>query len=91
MVLEQPCDSLEEICAIRDRLHHPIYLDESITDLAVALRAIGEARADREWFAVAPPELLVALVQPAIDQHTVRRSGQRFWRGKRRCGLDRQP
>lgn len=38
-VLEQPCDSLEEIAAIRSQLHHPIYLDEAATDLATVMRA----------------------------------------------------
>jgi len=38
-VLEQPCDSLEEIAAIRPQLHHPVYLDEGATDLATVMRA----------------------------------------------------
>jgi len=38
-VLEQPCDALEEIAAIRPQLHHPVYLDEGATDLATVMRA----------------------------------------------------
>ncbi|MBM13343.1 MAG: mandelate racemase [Halieaceae bacterium] len=38
-VLEQPCDSLEEIAAIRSQLRHPVYLDEGATDLSTVLRA----------------------------------------------------
>ena len=38
-VLEQPCDSLEEIAAIREQLCHPVYLDEGATDLPTVIRA----------------------------------------------------
>ena len=39
LVLEQPCDTLEEIAAIRARLCHPVYLDEGATDLPTIIRA----------------------------------------------------
>lgn len=45
-VFEQPCNSLEEIAAIRSQLCHPVYLDESADDLATVLRAIGEGLCD---------------------------------------------
>lgn len=45
-VMEQPCDSFEEIAAIRPMLRHPVYLDESTENLGVVLRAIGEGVAD---------------------------------------------
>jgi L-alanine-DL-glutamate epimerase-like enolase superfamily enzyme len=35
-VLEQPCDTLEELTRIRPLLHHPLYLDESGVSLNVA-------------------------------------------------------
>ena len=38
-VLEQPCDTLEEIAAIRSHLCHPVYLDEGATDLPTVIRA----------------------------------------------------
>ena len=38
-VLEQPCDTLEEISAIRAQLGHPVYLDEGATDLTTVIRA----------------------------------------------------
>lgn len=38
-VLEQPCESLEEIAATRPQLCHPVYLDEGATDLATVMRA----------------------------------------------------
>ncbi len=41
LVVEQPCNTLEEIAAIRDQLSHPVYLDESGSDLTSVLRAIG--------------------------------------------------
>lgn len=45
-ILEQPCNTLEEIALIRDRVQHGIYLDESGTDLATVLRAIGQGLCD---------------------------------------------
>lgn len=45
-VMEQPCDSFEEIAAIRPMLRHPVYLDESTENLGVVLRATGEGVAD---------------------------------------------
>ena len=38
-VLEQPCDTLEEIAAIRAQLCHPVYLDEGATDLPTVIHA----------------------------------------------------
>ena len=45
-VLEQPCDSLDEMLSIRPRLFHPLYIDESCVDLGVALRAVGTGLCD---------------------------------------------
>ena len=39
LVLEQPCDTLEEIATIRTQLCHPVYLDEGATDLPTVIRA----------------------------------------------------
>ena len=46
LVLEQPCNTLEEIAMLRGRLSHPLYLDESAADLNAVLRAIGEGLCD---------------------------------------------
>jgi L-alanine-DL-glutamate epimerase-like enolase superfamily enzyme len=46
MVLEQPCNTIDEITSIRGQLRHPIYLDESATDLPATLRAIGANSCD---------------------------------------------
>ena len=40
-ILEQPCDTIEEMIAIRPLLHHPLYIDESATDLSTVLRLVG--------------------------------------------------
>lgn len=45
-VLEQPCDSLEEIACIRPMLNHPVFVDESATDIATVLRIVGTGLAD---------------------------------------------
>lgn len=45
-VMEQPCNSIEEIAAIRNQLHHPVYLDEGGTDLATIVRAVGQGLCD---------------------------------------------
>ncbi len=45
-VLEQPCNTIEEIRSIRNQLHHGVYLDENGEDLATVLRAVGEGVCD---------------------------------------------
>ena len=45
-VFEQPCNSMEEIAAVRGRGTHPIYLDENTEDLNAVLRAISSGIAD---------------------------------------------
>lgn len=45
-VLEQPCNTIEEVAAIRNQIGHPIYLDESMVDLNTVLRVIGDGLAD---------------------------------------------
>lgn len=46
VVLEQPCNTIEEIAAIRAQVRHPIYLDENTEDLNVVLRAVGSGVCD---------------------------------------------
>ena len=45
-ILEQPCNTIEEIKAIRGQLHHAVYLDENGEDLNTVLRAIGDGICD---------------------------------------------
>lgn len=45
-ILEQPCNTVEEIANIRAQIRHPIYLDESTEHLGVVLRAAVEGFAD---------------------------------------------
>jgi L-alanine-DL-glutamate epimerase-like enolase superfamily enzyme len=45
-VLEQPCMTYEQCLSVRQRIAHPLYLDEVITDLNMLLRAIGDNAAD---------------------------------------------
>ncbi len=40
-VMEQPCNTIEEIAAIRGQLGHAMYLDENTEDLTTVLRAIS--------------------------------------------------
>jgi L-alanine-DL-glutamate epimerase-like enolase superfamily enzyme len=51
-VLEQPCNTLEEVALLRGRLTHPIALDENTEDVNVVLRAISEGLADAFSFKV---------------------------------------
>ena len=46
LVLEQPCNTVDEIKAIRNNLEHPVYLDENTEDLNIVMRAIGEGFCD---------------------------------------------
>lgn len=45
-ILEQPCNTIEEIKAIRGQLHHALYLDENGEDLNTVLRAVGDGICD---------------------------------------------
>ena len=40
-IFEQPCNTMEEIAAIRAQVQHPIYLDENIQNMNEALRAVS--------------------------------------------------
>ena len=52
LVLEQPCNTMAEIIALRGRLVHPVYLDENTEDLNLVLTAIGAGIADGFGFKV---------------------------------------
>lgn len=45
-VLEQPCNTLDEIAALRGRVQHPIYIDESGVDLATVIKAASNGLCD---------------------------------------------
>ena len=45
-ILEQPCNSIEEIKSIRNQLQHAVFLDENGEDLATVIRAIGDGVCD---------------------------------------------
>ena len=45
-IMEQPCNTIEEVAAIRGQLHHGIYLDENATDISTVLRAVGGGLCD---------------------------------------------
>ncbi len=46
LVLEQPCNTFEEVAAIRNQVPHPIYLDESTENLGIILQAVGSRVCD---------------------------------------------
>jgi L-alanine-DL-glutamate epimerase-like enolase superfamily enzyme len=45
-ILEQPCNTIEEIKAIRGQLHHAVFLDENGVDLPTVIRAVGDGICD---------------------------------------------
>lgn len=45
-VMEQPCNTIDEIAAIRGQLHHAVYLDENADSLNAVLRAISTGVCD---------------------------------------------
>ena len=51
-VLEQPCNTVEEMEQLRGRLHHPVFLDENTEDVNMVLRAISAGIADGFAFKV---------------------------------------
>jgi len=46
LTMEQPCNTIEEIAAIRAQIGHSIYLDENAVDLATVIRAAGTGLCD---------------------------------------------
>lgn len=46
LVIEQPCNTLAEVAAIRAQVQHAIYLDESATDISTVLQAVGGGLCD---------------------------------------------
>ena len=45
-ILEQPCNTIEEIKAIRGQLQHAVFLDENGEDLSTVLRTVGDGICD---------------------------------------------
>ncbi|ART70790.1 mandelate racemase [Mycobacterium dioxanotrophicus] len=45
-ILEQPCNTLDEVLALRNRVNHAIYLDEITTDLTKAVGALAKGQCD---------------------------------------------
>ena len=45
-ILEQPCNTIDEIRSIRAQLHHAVYLDEAAVDLATVISAVGQGLCD---------------------------------------------
>ena len=45
-ILEQPCNTIEEVASIRSQINHAIYLDENAVDLATVIRAAGQGLCD---------------------------------------------
>lgn len=45
-IMEQPCNTIEELAAIRPQLSHAVYMDENADDLATVIRAAGQGLVD---------------------------------------------
>ncbi len=45
-ILEQPCNTMDEIATIRKQIHHPLYLDENIETISHVLHAISNNLCD---------------------------------------------
>lgn len=46
LIIEQPCDSLQDLRALRPHLCHPLYMDENATSLATVVEAVGTGLVD---------------------------------------------
>lgn len=46
MVMEQPCNTMEEIAAVRHQLCHPVYMDELAEDVNSVMRAVSGGLVD---------------------------------------------
>lgn len=45
-IMEQPCNTIEEVAAIRPQVHHAIYLDENTVNLSTVIDAVGRGICD---------------------------------------------
>lgn len=45
-ILEQPCNTAQDLFDLRPQVSHPIYMDESGTDLNIVTRAVGTGKID---------------------------------------------
>ena len=45
-IIEQPCNTMDEIAIVRPLLNHPVYIDESSVDLSSVLSAVGSGICD---------------------------------------------
>lgn len=45
-IMEQPCNTVDELAAIRGQVQHGIYMDENSEDLATVIRAAGQGLVD---------------------------------------------
>ncbi|WP_282121117.1 mandelate racemase/muconate lactonizing enzyme family protein [Ruegeria atlantica] len=45
-VMEQPCDTIEDLQKIRSQVSHPIYMDENATNLNTVITAVGTGLVD---------------------------------------------
>ncbi|MGB1147758.1 MAG: mandelate racemase/muconate lactonizing enzyme family protein [Alphaproteobacteria bacterium] len=46
LTIEQPCDGLHSFSALKGRLHHPLFMDESSEDLGIVERSIAAELVD---------------------------------------------
>lgn len=46
LILEQPCNTVNEIASIRSQLRHPVYLDESVQNINIVLDVISRGVCD---------------------------------------------
>lgn len=42
LTIEQPCRTFDEHCRIADKIHHPLFLDESTVDIPTIVRAVTD-------------------------------------------------
>ncbi len=52
IILEQPCNTVQEIASIRSQLNHPVYLDENTENLNIVLDAVGSGLCDGFGFKI---------------------------------------
>jgi L-alanine-DL-glutamate epimerase-like enolase superfamily enzyme len=45
-IMEQPCNTMEEVLSVRERANHAIYLDEITTDLLKAIGPVAKSQCD---------------------------------------------
>lgn len=82
-VLEQPCNTVDEVISLKGRIEHAVYLDESTTDLATAVGAVAKRHCDGFGLKVTRLGGLhpMSVLRDVCEAHSVPHTADDSWGG----------